>query len=596
MTKNNDKLAWWREARFGMFIHFGIYSAMEGSFRGKEEPGIGEWIQAKMKIPLKDYREFASKLTLEKFDAREYVQLAKDAGMKYIVFTSKHHDGFAMYDSAYSDYNIVKMGPSHRDPARELADAAREAGLTICFYYSQALDWEDTDGVGNEWDYNPEEKDVQRFIDGKCKHQLREILTQYGELGLIWFDVPRGITREQSEEIRDYVKSIQPNCLVSGRISREPGVGDYGSLGDNEIPAGKVIGDWETPATLNHTWGYKRNDHNWKSPRTLIRQMIELLSKGVNYLLNIGPMADGTIPEESKDILLELGSWVHLNEEAVYGTSCTPFSVDFSWGRAAVKGSCLYLYLFERMEHLEIAGIRNHVKKAALIGRTEIELTAEQLHQKENDLHLLKLTIPHSENPYQDVIRLELYGIPDVKEGTYQQPDRSISLPAHLAQVHLEIETPRKAELDSETDAARKAETFNSSNANPGIDQNGILSGWHHEQGCVIWHLTVYEEGSYQLSIQTRSGKYMPWKGGHKISALCNGIIRETTLTADREVPDSNSFYFDEKISHAGNFKLHPGEHHLELRLIQCNQEDPAGLCISMAKLEPVAADIGVPK
>lgn len=482
MEKDKDRLAWWREARFGMFIHFGLYSALEGIWNGEEEKGIGEWIQARKRIPLADYRTYVPKLTLEKFDAKEYVRLAKAAGMKYIVFTSKHHEGFAMYDSAYSNYNVVKMGPSHRDPAKELAEAAKEAGIRICFYYSQALDWEDPDGVGNDWDYDQEKKDVQRFIDGKCKHQLKEILTNYGDLGLIWFDVPRGINKKQSEEIRDYVRSLQPDCLVSGRISYEPGVGDYGSLGDNEIPAGKVLGDWETPATLNHTWGYKKSDNNWKAPEILIRQMIELLSKGVNYLLNIGPRTDGSIPEESIQILKAMGTWVHLNEEAVYGTSCTPFSIDFNWGRAAVKENNLYLYLFEKRNHLELAGIRNQVKRAVLLGDKNKEVVFEQFHEETFDNHLLKLTIPTSENSYQDVIRLELDGIPNVKEGAYQQPDNTVSLPAHLAKISLENHQETCIE-DAEVDVAKQAETFNIANMGLGIDSNGVLSGWKSESG-----------------------------------------------------------------------------------------------------------------
>ena len=584
MGKEQDSLLWWREARYGMFIHFGLYSALEGSYKGEEEPGIGEWIQARKRIPLKDYQTYAPKLTLEKFDAEEYVRLAKEAGMKYIVFTSKHHEGFAMYDSAYSDYNVVKMCPSHRDPAKELAKAAKKAGIKMCFYYSQALDWEDPDGVGNDWDYNPENKDVQRFVDGKCKHQLKEILTNYGDLGLIWFDVPRGITRRQSEEIRDYVKSIQPDCLVSGRISYEPGVGDYGSLGDNEIPAGKVLGDWETPATLNHTWGYKKNDDNWKSPKALIRQMIELLSKGVNYLLNIGPMPNGAIPKESINILREVGKWVHMNEEAVYGTSCTPFSVDFNWGRTSVKGNFIYLYLFEKLEKLELSGIRNQVKKAILIGEKDKDVSVEQSHEKVSDYHMLRLTIPYSGNPYQDVIRLELDGVPDVKTGAYQQPDGTILLPAYLAQVHLEVVETEKNAV-SEEDVAKQAENFNIASEGPGIDQNGILSGWSSEQGMAVWNFSVHKEGDYSVEIQTRSAKYQSWQGGHKVRVRCGNRAVEIVLKADKSVPEANTFYFDEKVSCIGNFHLLSGEQSLGLELVSCNQADRAGLCVTSVKL-----------
>ena len=362
-----DSMKWWLDSRFGMFIHFGIFAASEGKWKGQESPGLVEWMQCREQIPVAQYRKFAEKLTLENFRAEEYASLAKAAGMKYVVFTAKHHDGFAMYDSKCSDYNVVKMCLPHRDVARELADAVRKAGLKMCFYYSQALDWEDPDAFGNTWDFQEEQKVYRRFLDGKCKTQLKELLTEYGEISLIWFDMPKGMTVDESLELKAYVKQFQPDCLVSGRVNMNQTIGDYGSMGDNEFPSGKLPGHWETPATLNNTWGYRPSDHNWKTPEELLRLLIELLSKGMNYLLNIGPMPDGRIPQESVEILTEMGRWIAVNKEAVYGTQATPYEFDYPWGRISRKENVLYLYLFEHMEKLELPGLENRVKSASLL-------------------------------------------------------------------------------------------------------------------------------------------------------------------------------------------------------------------------------------
>lgn len=584
----NDPLDWWRKARFGMFIHFGLYSAMEGIWKGEEIPGLGEWAQCRARIPLKEYKKNAEKVTLEAFDAEKYVQLAKDAGMKYIVFTAKHHDGFAMYDSQYSDYSIVKMGPSGRDPAKELAEAAKKAGLTMCFYYSQALDWEDPDATGNDWDYDAEKKDFRRFLDGKCKHQLKELLTNYGDLGLIWFDVPRGISREQSIEVRDYVKHIQPNCLVSGRISYHTDIGDYGSLGDNEIPAGKLEGDWETPATLNHTWGYKGCDHNWKKPEEVIRLMAELLSKGVNYLLNIGPMASGQIPEESVYLLKEVGKWVHLNAEAVYGTKRTPFSVDFDWGKASQKGNVIYLYLFHREEHLEIFGIRNHIKKAILIGEENQEVRVEEQHNNGLDEHMVTLTIPESKNPYMDVIKLKLDGTVDVKDGLYQQAEGRIDLSAYAAELEGGKKLQQEKKVESAEREAEKDGTIHSEGIR--LDKNGMISQWFDTEGKARWKFMVYKPGTYRISIATRSAKYSEWVGGHTVHVTCGGQSMKKILKADRPLPYADRFFFDDQISDVGMVTFEkPGTMGLELTMEHYNPKDAAGLCVNKILLEPAA-------
>ena len=216
------------KVRFGLFIHWGLYSATEGYYHGKETKGIGEWIQSREQIPIAEYERFAEKLTCEQFDPKQWAQLAYRAGMRYCVFTSKHHDGFAMFDTGFDNYNIVKRSPYGKDATAAIVEAMREEGIRPCLYYSQAHDWHEPNATGNTWDFPvPEaERDMWQFINGKCKHQLEEILTKYGDLGLIWMDVPRGLTDEMAVTIRDFVHELQPDCLVSGRISYNGSIGD----------------------------------------------------------------------------------------------------------------------------------------------------------------------------------------------------------------------------------------------------------------------------------------------------------------------------------------------------------------------------------
>ena len=262
---------WWKEAKYGMFIHWGLYSELAGTWKGREVEGNGEWIMKALDIPVAEYEKIAKVFNPERFNAAEWVNIAKNSGMKYLVYTAKHHDGFVMYHSDCSKYNIVDATPFGRDPAAELAAECEKEGIKFCFYYSQAQDWHDPDGYG----YGPvpdEKKNFRRYLDEKCKPQLRELLTKYGKIGIVWFDTPMIMTREQSIELKSYVKSLQPECIVSGRIGN--GLGEYMSTGDNFIPAGPFDEDWEVPATINKTWGYKANDRNWKSPQAILNLLL----------------------------------------------------------------------------------------------------------------------------------------------------------------------------------------------------------------------------------------------------------------------------------------------------------------------------------
>jgi alpha-L-fucosidase len=329
------RLEWFREAKYGLFIHWGLYAIPAGEWKGQRSPGLGEWIMFRSRIPVREYETLASQFNPVKYKADEWVTLAKDAGMKYIVITSKHHDGFALFKSQASAYNAVDATPFKRDILKELADAAARQGIRLGFYYSQSQDWHEPNGAGNEWDFPADDrKDYDQYLRSKAEPQVKELLTGYGPVALIWFDTPRMMTGDRAQRFATIVRELQPNTLIDGRLGTE---GDYRSTGDNVIPP-DVSGDaWETPATINHTWGYRKDDTDWKSPGQVAFKLIDIVSKGGNYLLNVGPMADGTIPQPSQDILRTVGRWLRVNGEAVYGAGPTPFGEEL--GEASARGA-----------------------------------------------------------------------------------------------------------------------------------------------------------------------------------------------------------------------------------------------------------------
>jgi alpha-L-fucosidase len=385
-AQRDARMKWWREARFGMFIHWGVYSVPAGTHDGKKIPDIGEWIMFHGRIPTADYRKYAKEFNPTKYDAERWVKLAKEAGMKYIVITTKHHDGFAMFDSKASDWNIVKATPFQRDPMKELAAACQKEGIKLGFYYSQAQDWNHPGGAayGPHWD-KAQEGDMDEYLDKIAVPQVKEILSNYGPISVLWWDTPCDMTKQRAAKFIPVLKQLQPNIIMNDRLG-----GDF--AGDTEtpeqrIPPTGIAGrDWETCMTMNDTWGYKSDDHNWKSSEMLIRNLIDIASKGGNYLLNVGPTAEGLIPEPSIERLIKIGEWMKVNGESIYGTTASPFK-KLAWGRCTKKirdgGTTLYLNVFDWPSDgkLIVPGLKNKVERAYLLsdaGKKSLPVEADE--------------------------------------------------------------------------------------------------------------------------------------------------------------------------------------------------------------------------
>jgi alpha-L-fucosidase len=375
---NEKRTEWFRDSKFGMFIHWGLYAVPAGE--GKDgSKNHAEWIMLTANIPSAEYEKFAPQFNPVKFNAQEWAQLAKDAGMKYLVITSKHHDGFSMYDSKLTDYDIMQATPFGRDPMKDLAAACMQTGLKFCFYYSVA-DWHYPDfpaqysqrarGSQDGFHGNPNpHADLNKYVE-YMKGQVRELLSNYGPIGIMWFDGGGSFNKQpmaqliHAQEIIDLIHKLQPMCLVNNRLGLPA---DYGTP-EQRIPGQAPKELFEVCMTLNGHWGYNKNDQSWKSPETIIRNLADIVGKGGNYLLNVGPTAEGTIPDGSIHTLREVGKWMKVNGDSIYGTTASPFAKT-PWGRCTAKSGKLYLHVFDWPTDgkLAVPGLKNKVNQANLL-------------------------------------------------------------------------------------------------------------------------------------------------------------------------------------------------------------------------------------
>lgn len=414
--QRDERMEWWREARFGLFIHWGVYSVPAGTYKGERIDGIGEWILLRGKIPLAEYKTFARDFNPVKYDPEAWVKMAKDAGMKYIVITSKHHDGFALFDSKVTDWDIVDASPYGKDLLKPLVKAAKKEGIKIGFYYSQAQDWTHPGGAksgykeGEFWD-EAQAGSFDEYLKEIAYPQVKEILTKY-DIDILWWDTPYWMNKERAELLRPLI-SLRPGLITNNRLG-----GGYKGDSDTpeqHVPATGIEGrDWEVCMTMNHTWGYKSYDDDWKSTEDLLYKLIDIASKGGNFLLNVGPKPDGTIPQASVDRLAEIGNWMNINGESIYGTIACPFRRPW-WGRCTRKElengiTRLYLQVFDWPEDkkLYIPVNNEAVQCYSLAGKNqifEVEKTDEGL--------LVRLT-GEAPDEISSVVVLDIKGSPDV--------------------------------------------------------------------------------------------------------------------------------------------------------------------------------------
>jgi alpha-L-fucosidase len=483
-TPAEERTRWFREAKFGMFIHWGLYAQAAGVWEGRKYFGIGEWLMHRAEIPTGEYEKLAAAFNPVRFDAEQWVALAQAAGMKYLVITAKHHDGFAMFGSEASSFNIVDATAFGRDPLRELAEACQAAGVKLCFYYSQWQDWHEPGGAGNHWEFPHSAARFGEYFETKCKPQIRELLSNYGPVGLIWFDTPGGMTTEQSAELVELVHTLQPECLVSSRVGND--VGDFLDLGDHELPSEAIAGPWESLFTHNDSWGFVQFDRNWRSTRELVRMLLRINARGGNLLLNVGPQSDGLIPAASVAVLQRVGAWIAANAEAIYGTTAADFP-ELAWGECTARPGALYLHVLTWPEDrwLRVPGLRGDVQAVSLLAcGTALEW------RREGDDVLLALP-DRMPDPVATTLKLEYAGELEV------DPRRAL-----LPGLRNEL-LPAEAQLSGATVAHKHSwmEEYGDWKHLP------VLEGWQGPDDAAAWTVRVVEPGQFRVSLSySRSG------------------------------------------------------------------------------------------
>jgi alpha-L-fucosidase len=537
---NRERLQWLRDDKYSMFIHWGLYSHLGGVYKGKTYPGIAEWIMNKSMagIPVEDYKALAGEFNPARFDAGAIVSLAKDAGMRCIVVTAKHHEGFAMFDSAASNFTITKASPFGRDPMKELADACAAAGLRLGFYYSQFQDWVEPDAGGSP--------DFNAYFERKALPQIKELLTNYGPISVIWFDTPGTMGKEQSQLLVDLVHKLQPECLVNSRVGN--GLGDYSTLGDMEIPTQTPNdgGLYESIDTINNSWAWARHDSNWKSPEAIAQSLVRTIARGCAFMLNIGPKDDGSVPKEAAAALRDVGQLVRQHSETIYKTMPSPYP-PLSWGDCTVRGRTLYLHVFEWPQGgtLNLPPLTASIEKAVLM-----ETGEEICFTEKNDR--LTLSVPRSRPASLiPVISLTFDSYPRAR---HQHLVLDAQYPLLLRPEYASTSGVRERKQ-------RWMEGFGE------WKSERTLINWNGSDASATWTFDVLEPGTYRIQVQyaaNKSAETTEWGIQHKGGELLFKPIDTgmPSIKTSKRAPmrfrtaDAGLIHFDQPGRHT--LSLHP--------------------------------------
>jgi len=540
-----------KDGNYAMFIHWGLYCLLANQYNDSTYYGISEWIMHPRRagIPSEEYKALAKDFNPVNYDAAAIAGLAKKAGMKYIIVTSKHHDGFAMYDSKVSEFNIVDATPFGRDPMEELANACKKEGLGFGFYYSQNQDWTYPGGTGGPpTDENGDSATIEDYYYKKCLPQVEEITTQYGDIVLIWFDTPAGMPKKYAEELMEIVHRNQSGAFVSGRIGY--GLGDYQTLGDMEIPHKNVEGLWEAVDVTNDSWGHAWYDENWKSPKEILERLISTVARGGTYMLNIGPKADGSVPENAARSLLASGDWISTYPEVIYGADASPWHHALPWGDVTKQGNKLMLsvYNWPRDGMLYLPGLENEILSVHLRDKEK----RQELRYSRDDRCVMLQLPPRAPEDFISLIELEIDGEPVVDHLPALDPGISTEITAHFAETHnCKIQQRRWMEKFGEWKSS-----WNIHDWNPGskatweinvLDPGDYLVELNYAgKGRLVWRVesdmgeTLQNE---QNSSHIFTSYPMGWMkfdtpGKHKVSvSLVNGDPNKSELAAIRFTP-----------------------------------------------------------
>lgn len=480
------------ESNFGMFIHLGLFSHLGGVWNDKTYYGIGEWIMNPRMagIPVDEYVKIANEFNPDEFDAMAIAKLARDAGMKYIIINSKHHEGFAMFKSQHP-FNIVDATPFARDPMKELSAACRELGLGFGFYYSHNQDWTEPGGSRGPENYpDGTPASFEDYFYKKCKPQVKEICTNYGDLDFVWFDTPGEMPKELVVELHDLVRELQPNAMLCSRIGH--GMGDYISKGDMEVPPRNIPGLWETCDTNNDSWSYAWYDNNFKSPKEILNRLVSTVARGGTYLFNVGPDPKGNIPEIGVKFLEETGTWIQKYPQVIYDAGPSPWGHALPWGDVTTQGNSLFLSVFEWPQNgeLYLPGLKSKIVSATIQNGAEIK------YRNENGWTVFGVGCKPADS-LVSVIELEL-GV-DAGEADVNT----------IHGVYPNIETTLLAEFADVSDAEKKEirwmEKFGEWKH---VNQ---ISNWG-DNSKAEWTVEVFEPGYYYLDLIYKGDGRLVWK------------------------------------------------------------------------------------